>query len=327
VSAPSQPSHPDEPNSSDPDAAVVIVNFRTPELVEACLASVAATCGELKLETVIVDNGSGDGSVERLRASVPWATVIPLAEDRGFAAGLNAGFRHTVTELVVALTPDTEVRAGTVQALLARLRSHPRAGVVAPLLEDADGRLAPNGYRRFPNLFLLALDLCVPVCYLLVRWPGLHPYVMSPASLAAGERPAWVNGAVMAIRRAAYEQAGRLDEDFFLYFEDTEWQHRVAGRGWTIEIEPAARARHLVRGGGEAAEAPSEYFVRSALRYLSMEGVSVAVSRAVVVVSLASSWLTLRLIASLPSKRVRAGRRASAYGSLLRGALAEAPTV
>jgi N-acetylglucosaminyl-diphospho-decaprenol L-rhamnosyltransferase len=308
---------------------VLVVNYRSAPLVERCLQSVYATSGELRLEVVVVDNASRDGSAERLRAALPSATVLAMPENRGFAAGVNAGLRNSSAELVIVLNPDTEVRPGALQTLVGGLRKHPQTGVLAPLLEDPDGRLTPNGYRRFPGLWTIAMDLCIPIGYAfaLVRLPALHPYAMSPAALRAGRRPAWACGAALAIRRSAYAEAGELDEGFFLYFEEVEWQRRVAARGWAIEIAPAARACHLIRGGGEDAQAHSPHFVTSAIRYLRLRGIPTPVSRAVLSVSLASTWLTLRLIACLPSKRAKALGQARAYRSLLRVALtgAEAP--
>jgi N-acetylglucosaminyl-diphospho-decaprenol L-rhamnosyltransferase len=311
------PSEGDPRHTGAPDAAVVIVNYRRAALVERCVASVRANSGGLDLETVVVDNDSRDGSVERLRAALPGVAVLALSANRGFAAGVNAGFRATRAELVIVLNPDTEVRAGALEALLACLREHPRTGVVAPLLQDAEGRLAANGYRRFPGLFTLALDLCIPIGYVLVHAPALHPYAMSPAALRAGARPAWASGAALAIRRSAYAQAGPLDEGFFLYFEETEFQQRVTLRGWAIELVPAAHVRHLLRGGGEDALVHSPYFVTSALRYLRLRGVPVALARAVLAVSLALSWATLRSIACLPAKRAKATGQARAYRALL----------
>lgn len=303
------------------DAAIVLVNYRSAALVEQCLARVYATCPGLRFETVIVDNASADGSVERLRVALPQAVVLPMPENRGFAAGVNAGFSHTSAELVIVLNPDTEVRSGAVQTLISRLLEHPQTGIVAPLLEGSDGHLAPNGYRRFPGLLTLGMDLCVPISYALVHAPALHPYAMSPAALLAGERPAHVCGAALAIRRSAYAQAGPLDEGFFMYLEETEWQQRVAKHGWDIEIAPEARVCHLVRGGGEEALAHSPHFVTSALRYLRLRGAPVAVSRAVLSIALLLSWVSLSLIACLPGKRTRASSQARAYRSLLRQAL------
>ncbi|HXW59673.1 MAG TPA: glycosyltransferase family 2 protein [Solirubrobacteraceae bacterium] len=308
-------------DTSEPDAAVVVVNYRAAALTERCLASVHADGGELTLEEVIVDNGSGDGSVERLRAALPAARVIALPDNRGFAAGVNAAFAHTSAAVVLLLNPDTEVRPGALVALFERLREHPRSGVLAPLLEGPDGRLAPNAYRRFPTLFAVTIALCVPILYALEHAPALHPDAFSPAALDAGRRPAWVSGAAMAVRRTAYDQAGPLDEGFFLYFEEAEWQSRVARAGWDIEIVPHARVRHLMRGGGKEALVPSPHYLASALRYLRLGGVSELVARPLFALSLASSWLTLRLIALLPAKRVRARWQASAYASLLREVL------
>jgi GT2 family glycosyltransferase len=303
------------------DAAVVIVNYRSAALVERCVESVYATAGALALETVVVDNDSQDGSVERLRAALPAATVVAMPTNGGFAAGVNAGFRHSRAELVILLNPDTEVRPGALAALLARLHAHPQTGVVAPLLEDGAGHFAANGYRRFPGLGTLALDLCLPLGYALAYAPSLHPYAMSPAALRAGARPVHVCGAALAIRRSAYVGAGPFDERFFLYLEETEWQRRVARDGWAIELEPSARVCHLVRGGGEEALAPSPHFVVSALVYLRRRRVPTALARLVLASSLALSWATLRLIACLPAKRARATGQARAYRSLLRIAL------
>jgi N-acetylglucosaminyl-diphospho-decaprenol L-rhamnosyltransferase len=321
VSLSHQPSCRDAGTTNEFDAAVVLVNYRTAALVEECLESVRSSSEELKLEIVVIDNDSKDGSVERLRAGTPGVVVISMPENRGFAAGVNAGFSHTSAEIVIVLNPDTEVRPGALQTLVARLREQPRVGVLAPLLEGPDGELAPNGYRRFPGLLTLGMDLCVPISYALVLTPALHPYAMSPAELLAGRHPAHVCGAAMAIRRGAYAQAGPLDEGFFMYLEETEWQQRVARWGWSIELAPAARVCHLVRGGGEEALAHSPYFISSALRYLRLQGVPVALSRAVFAISLLLSWMALSVIAWLPGKRAKAMLQARAYRSLLRRAL------
>jgi GT2 family glycosyltransferase len=319
--------NPPRPSTGDPvelDGAIVIVNYRTPELVERCLESVRATSGPLRLEIVVVDNDSSDGSFERMSAALPDATVLSMPENRGFAAGVNAGFRHTSAELVIVLNPDTEVRPDALRALLARLREHPHAGVLAPLLEDHDGQLAPNGYRRFPSLFTLCLEMCVPLSYALAYVPALHPYAIAPADLETGGPVAHVTGAAMAIRRSAYMNAGELDEGFFLYLEETEWQRRVADCGWAIELEPAARVVHLVRGGGEEALVPPAHGITSAMRYLRMQGVPVPISRACLALALATSWVTLCLIACLPGKRAKAMAQARAYRSLAWRALTAA---
>jgi N-acetylglucosaminyl-diphospho-decaprenol L-rhamnosyltransferase len=298
------------------DATLVIVNYRTPELVLRCVESVRSAACAVTLGTVIVDNGSRDGSAERLRTALPDATIVAESDNRGFAAGVNAGLRATHSEIAIVANPDIELTT-TLDPLVRRLREHPSTGVAAPVLEHVDGSLQVSGYRCFPGLFTLFVELCVPIGYALVRAPGLHPHAMSPGAIAAGERPAHVTGALLAIRRAAYRQAGPLDEGFFLYLEETEWQSRVAAAGWDIELVPQVRARHLVRGGGEESLAPSPHFVSSAVRYLGMRGVSPSLARLTLALALALSWCALRLIALLPSKRGHAALQARAYRVLL----------
>jgi GT2 family glycosyltransferase len=302
----------------------VIVNYRTVDLVVGCLQSVRATAGDLTLQLVIVENGSGDGSLERLRSALPDATIVAETENRGFAAGVNDGMDASEAELAIVLNPDTEAMPGALEALVVHLREHPRTGVAAPLLEHSDGSLQVSGYRRFPGLFTLFVELCIPLGYALVHAPGLHPYAMSGAATLRGEQPAHVSGPALAIRSAAYQQAGPFDEGFFLYLEETEWQRRVAAAGWDIELVPEARVRHLVRGGGEEALAPSPHFIASAIRYLRLRDVPTPLSRAVLAIALAASWASLCVITLLPSKRARASRQARAYRSLLRHALAGA---
>ena len=264
------------------DAALVIVNFRTPDLVERCLRAVGEDVGE----RVVVDNASGDGSVERLRAR--GVEVVARAANDGFAAGVNAGFAATRAPVVVVLNPDTEPRPGAIARLVERLERAPRAGVAGPRLVFADGTPQPSAYRRFPGLGILFLELCTPVGYLLVHLPRLDPYRGTPA--------AHVYGAAMAIRRAAYADAGPFDEGFFLYLEETEWQRRVRDRGWTVEVADDAEVVHLVRGGGAAADAPSPHFVRSARRYLRRQGHRDGVVRVVLGAALWFSVVFLRAI-------------------------------
>jgi N-acetylglucosaminyl-diphospho-decaprenol L-rhamnosyltransferase len=315
-----------EPDAAgDHDAAIVVVNYRTATLVERCLESVRGNSGGLTLETIVVDNDSRDGSAERLRAALPTSTVLAMPQNGGFAAGVNAGFRHSRASIVILLNPDTEVREGALARLVELLREQPRVGVAAPLLEDSEGQLTPNGYRRFPGLLTLWMDLCIPLGYALVYAPSLHPYAMSPAALRAGDAPAWVCGAALAIRRTAYEQTGPLDEGFFLYFEETEWQQRLSRLGWGIELVPSARVSHLVRGGGEDSLAHSPHFVSSALRYLHMRRVPTLLARLVLATSLTLSWIGLRLIACLPAKRASVMGQARAYRALVHVALTARP--
>jgi GT2 family glycosyltransferase len=299
-----------------PRYAIVVVNYRSAELTEAC---VRAALADAPATVVVVDNASGDGSPERLRRALPEATVVERDRNDGFAAGVNAGFAATTEPVVVVLNPDTEPRPGALRMLVEHLDATAEAGVAAPRLVHADGTLQPSAYRRAPGLAILALELCLPLGQLVQRVPRLDPYRVPPARWRRGLPVAHVTGAALAIRRAAYDAAGPLDEGFFLYLEETEWQERVRRAGYRIELVPEAEVVHLVRGGGDEALAPSPYFLASMRRYLRGRGHRDGVITAVIDVSLALSRLATRAEAVVvPRARRTGGARAAAYDELWR---------
>jgi N-acetylglucosaminyl-diphospho-decaprenol L-rhamnosyltransferase len=296
------------------DCAVVIVNYRSPDLVSGCLESVA---GERPGEVVVVDNASGDGSVGLLHDRHPDVRVIERRTNDGFAAGVNAGIAATSAPFVALLNPDTRVRAGALARLVDHLGANPHAGIAAPRLVYADGGLQANAYRRFPGLAMLFLDLCLPAGFIVQRFPRLDPYRVPPSELRDGLHVAHVSGAALALRRAAYAEAGALDEGFFLYLEETEWQQRVVRAGWTVDIVASAEVIHLVRGGGERSLAPSPHFLASARRYLGLRGHPRPVIEAMITASLLLSRAAARaerLV--LPAARRTGGARAAAYDAL-----------
>lgn len=298
------------------DCAVVIVNYRSADLVSSCLAALGA---DAPSQVVIVDNASGDGSAELLRERHPQADVVQRAANDGFAAGVNAGFAKTSAAVVVVLNPDTAPRPRALARLVEHLADSPRTGVAAPLLVYEDGTPQASAYRRSPGLAMLFIDLCLPLGFVVQRFPRLDPYRVPPARLREGTSVAHVAGAAIAVRRAAYDAAGPLDEGFFLYLEETEWQERVRGAGWTVDMVPSAEVTHLVRGGGERSLAPSPHFLHSARRYLRMRGYPPVATEAMIVSSLLLSRLATRAERLVvPARRRTGGARAEAYEALWR---------
>jgi N-acetylglucosaminyl-diphospho-decaprenol L-rhamnosyltransferase len=306
-------------NGKPPEVAVVVVNYRSGEETVACLKSVFANSGRLQPEVVVVDNCSGDGSAELIRASHPQARVLELPRNAGFSAGVNAGFEATTAEYVCLLNPDAELLPGTLEALVDHMERSPQTAVVAPIVRRPNGRRAPNGYRRFPGPVLVCCDACVLYGWLFAVVPRLDPYVLPAARLEAGVEPAWVSGSVLLARRTAYEAVGPFDEGFFLYFEDLEWQQRLRKSGWKVAVEPRAEAIHRVRGGGAATHVHSPYWVESAVRYLILQGHSFPVAKVAVGLGLALSWWAAAVarLVPFPPLRERAVVQAPAYRQLL----------
>ena len=199
----------------------------------------------------IVDNGSGDGSAERLRAAYPQVTVVGLAANDGYATGMNAGVASLpAVDAVLLLTHDCLLAPGALAALVGRLRDDATIGAVGPLLEQTSkpGQVFSAGGTLKGR----------------TRQPA-HLGSMRPVSEYAGSPPAaveWVDGACLMVRMAALADAGPIDEGYFLYFEELDFCTRLRRHGWRVECDPSALARQ------EPGRQPRALWVRNRLRYV-----------------------------------------------------------
>lgn len=233
-------------------AWIVIVNYRTTELVIDCLRALSTQEADLAgNRLVVVDNASGDDSVEKLTAAIEregwssWAGVMPLDRNGGFAFGNNASIRKALasTELVdyvMLLNPDTVTRPGAVKTLVDFMDAHPRVGIAGSRLENADGGLECSAHT-FPSP-LSELD---EGARLGVLSHLLNRYVVTSPPRAVAHPCDWVSGASMIIRRQVIEDIGLMDENYFLYFEEVDFCRRAQQAGWECWYVPDSRVMHL----------------------------------------------------------------------------------
>ena len=243
------------------DAACVVVTYDALPWIEQCLASVAG------VETVVVDNGSSDGTVAFVRERFPAVGVIE-AENRGLAAGWNRGIGETRAEHLLILNADAWLVGDALPTLLAVARRHPCAAVVAPRLRNRDGTLQ-RSVRGFPTLWRIATE------YLYLR--KLAPRSKALNAFYAGgfdhdkERVVdWVMGSCFLIRRSVYDEVGPFDERFFLFSEEVEWIRRARDRGHETVFTPDAECVHV--GGASHGGRLFRENVRGQLRYLALHG-------------------------------------------------------
>ncbi len=130
-----------------PDLSVVIVNYKTRQLVLDCLASIYRSAGGLALECIVVDNASFDGAVEAVRDCFPQAHVIANAENRYFSAAYDQGVEAAVGRYVVVINPDMVVQGRALSQLLRQMEADPSIGAATTTMRFPDGRLQRNGSR------------------------------------------------------------------------------------------------------------------------------------------------------------------------------------
>jgi len=235
---------------SAPDLSVVIVSTNEARWLERCLTSVYTHAAAARLDVVVVDNESSDGTPELVAKHFPWARVVSCA-NRGFAHANNRALMTPLARYVLFLNPDTEVVDGSFGGLVDMLDGRPDVGLVGVKQLTGDGELYPT-IRRFPNAARALGEALVSE-----RWP------VRPAW--AGERLLdldrydqeldcdWTTGAYMLARREALLSAGFMDERFFLYSDEPDLCLRFRRAGWRIIHSPAMT---IVHHAGKAGHKP-----------------------------------------------------------------------
>jgi GT2 family glycosyltransferase len=225
-----------------PDLAVVVVNYNAGEHLLACLTSVLASAGEPSLEVVVVDNASRDGSAGAAAERFPEVRVIETGTNRGFAAGVNVGLKSTTAPFVFALNPDAEVTTGTLGALVKLALDRPRAGLLGPLIRNADGSLYPSG-RTFPSITQAVGHGFIGPFDSGNRWT--RAYTMAGWDRTTERTVDWVSGSAMLLRRTALDEVGLFDEGFFLYGEELDLCTRLRDGGWQVVFTPEVEVTHV----------------------------------------------------------------------------------
>ena len=221
---------------STPCVWIIVLHWRELELTRACLASLH-TLDYRPYQVLVVDNGSDDGSLERIRAEFPYVLSIGLAANLGFAGGCNAGIKYALrhgANYVMLLNNDTQISPELLAQLVRVAEKEPRLGILTPKVvwHDQPQRLYGLGGYRLPFRVRLqgmgALD----------RGPWTGP----PVHLD------FVFGCCMLIKRQVFEQIGLFDERFFMYFEDIDLCYRATDAGFMVGYLPEAVVPHVGAG-------------------------------------------------------------------------------
>ena len=244
--------------------AILIVSFNAEDDLDRCLRSIHTHPPSCSFEIIVVDNGSSDGSVTRVRRHWPAVRVTPLADNIGFARGCNIGFAQTQAPLVLLLNSDTVVPSGALDYLIEALISHEACAVAGPRLVDGGGTIEVSWGPMIGPFNELQQKL--------LTW--LHTRGFPPVSALVTHRanqvrfPDWVSGACMLVRRADADAVGFLDERYFMYAEDVDFCAALRARQRRILFTPAAEIQHL-RGRSVATdpEATALAYRRSQLAF------------------------------------------------------------
>ena len=214
------------------ELAIVIVSWNVRDLLRRCLSAVEASLAGsgIAYRTIVVDNASADGTPAMLRAEFPTAELIESGANLGFAAGNNLALRTIFSSpfhipYVLLLNPDTEPLGEALPCMMRYLDQHPEVVVVGPQLRYGDGSLQLSR-RRFPERLTFFFE-STSLEQLWPRNPWLRRYRCEDRPATQVQPVGWLVGAALLVRSSAIAQAGLLDERFFMYSEEIEWQWRL----------------------------------------------------------------------------------------------------
>lgn len=230
-----------------PELSIVIVSFNTEAMTRECLESIFLNAPDLDFEIIVVDNASTDGSPEMIEDSFPDVILIRNIDNRGFAAANNQAFAIARGRYILLLNSDTIILDRALQHSVAYLEEHPDVGAMAcrALNTDRTLQLTCSEYPSHLNLILQATGLDR------LPWPrALGKYQMRHWRRDSERDVDVISGCYLMIHRAAFDDVGLLDENFFFFGEETDWCYRLRRLGWKLRFAPVGEYIH--HGGGSA---------------------------------------------------------------------------
>ena len=227
-----------------PDVSIILVSWNTRELLLGCLESLSAAVGTLRTDIWMVDNGSTDGSVAAVRERFPLVRLIENHSNPGFAAANNQGIAASAGRYTLLLNSDTIAEPASIERLVRFADGQPTAGIIGARLLNRDGSFQAS-FADFPSLRSELLSVTGIGPRLFGRWYPSY----GPRRSQMARRVDWIQGACMLARRAAIEQAGPMDEQYFMYNEEIDWCMQMWRAGWEVWYLPEARIVHY---GGQS---------------------------------------------------------------------------
>lgn len=238
------------------DLSVVIVCFNDQEVLLPCLASIEKAKSTLSTEVIVVDNASRDGSVSAVRKQFPKVRIVQAGFNAGFTGGNNIGFEHATGRYVLFLNPDTLIDHFAFDAMVERADRDNGIGAVGPMVLNNDRTLQCSCFRSptVGHFFSKAI--------MLHRVPGYgrvagHESRYPESRYSREMEVDVISGCAMMVRRDLLTRIGAFDDEYFIYFEETDLCERIRRAGYRIVYVPAATIVHL---GGQTTVKQQEWF-------------------------------------------------------------------
>lgn len=237
------------------DLTIIIVNWNGADLLRDCLASIAATQGQLQLQVIVVDNASRDGSREAAAREFPQFTVLNSGANLGYGKGNNFARPFAIAPLVLFLNPDTRLLPGSLDLMLRLMRERPDVAMLGPKMRSPEGEIHALGWQSFLTPWMV-------FCYFIFGDSPIRRWFDRSSPPPDPLRSGYVTklyGGCLLCRKLVLDEVDWFDERYFMYAEDGDLCQTLLNRGWKLYYAADAEIIHIA--GGTSEKAPSGFSI------------------------------------------------------------------
>jgi len=232
--------------------SIIIVSWNVREGLLRCIRSIEENKPSCTFEVIIVDNASTDGTVDIIQKHFSEISLIINNDNRGFAAANNQALKKSQSKYILFLGPDTIIHPKSLDILVEFMDSNEDAGACGPKLLNGEGTIQ-RSVRRFPS-FRGVLYRHTAFRFLGIFKDEYKKWVMKDFKHNRQMDVDQVMGSALMMRMSVIEQVGRMDESFFMYYEEVDLCYRIKQAGWRVVFMPEAVITHL--GGRSTGQIP-----------------------------------------------------------------------
>ncbi|MCZ8512547.1 glycosyltransferase family 2 protein [Paenibacillus filicis] len=225
------------------DLSIIIINYNTCELTLNCLKSVFESETSYSYEVILVDNASKDASIEKIPKQYPAVRFLANKDNLGYSKANNQGIMMAEGRYVLLLNSDTIIQPDSIQTMIHFMDSNPNVGAAGCKIVLPDGSLDKACRRGFPTPSA-SFYYASGIARRFPKNPRFNQYQLTHLDPDQDYPVDCLVGAFMMVRKAAIDQAGLLDEEFFMYGEDIDWCYRIKQAGWDIYYYPKTQIIH-----------------------------------------------------------------------------------
>lgn len=244
--------------------SIVIVSYNSSNYLKKCIDSLLKFKPPFDFEIIAVDNASTDGSAELIKNNYPSVSLILNEKNLGFAAANNIAIKNSSSKYVLLINSDCEVYEKSIEKLVAFMEENIDGGITGPKIINADGTTQLS-CRRFPSFFDAGMHAILHNIAPDNRFS--RRYKLADAGRDKPFEVDWVSGSCMLIRRLALDDSGLMDENYFMYVEDTDLCFQMWKKGWKVIYCPHAEILHHIGGSTHKSELVSSVRMQKSVLY------------------------------------------------------------